>query len=248
MNARDHTDIRLLIDEFLASDDLSPSDEHPCPYLPDRTARDLGFAIDELPSELYHAFLDRGFRRSGQIVYRPDCPDCSLCTQIRVPVDRFLPSRSQRRVWRRNRDVNVSPTTTLQPTQDKWRLFHTYVHHQHDDTMPTAYDDFRRFLYSSPTRTVEFTYRLRSRTVGISIADRCPEALSSVYMFFDPQHHRRSLGTYSILWEIDYCRRHHIPYYYLGFYVPGSPNMAYKANFKPHELLDDDFTWRIIEK
>ena len=70
----------------------------------------------------------------------------------------------------------------------------------------------------------------------------------SVYMFFDPRYSDRSLGTYSILWEIDYCRRQGLSYYYLGYFVAGSKTMAYKARFKPYELLDNAFCWHRVER
>lgn len=240
---RGESPVHAMVDAFLATHPPPAGEEHPCPYLPGRTARNRGFSIDRLRPDVYRAFMDRGFRRSGDIVYRTACPGCTRCRPLRVFTADFRPSRSQRRVRRTNRDLTVTVHPDPQPTDDKWRLFKTYVQHQHGDAMATGRDDFDRFLYRSPTRTIEITYALEDRLVGVGIADRCPGALSSVYMFFDPAHRRRSLGTFSILWEIDYCRRRRIPYYYLGYYVPGSRNMAYKARFRPHQLLDDANVW-----
>jgi len=160
-----------------------------------------------------------------------------------VPVETFRMTRSQRRVWRRNRDISVTLEEPSEPTPDKHRLFISYVLAQHDGQMPHDYDDFVRFLYDSPTETREFVYRLEGRVVGLSLVDHCPDALSSVYMYYDPAVARRSLGTFSILWEIEFCRRYGISHYYLGYHVAGSPKMEYKARFGPHELLDDAFRW-----
>ncbi|MDO8631842.1 MAG: arginyl-tRNA--protein transferase, partial [Phycisphaerales bacterium] len=77
----------------------------------------------------------------------------------------------------------------------------------------------------------------------VSLADRVPGGLSSVYMYFDPDDAARSLGTFSILREIEFCRREGLRYYYLGYFVAGSRTMAYKARFRPHEMLLGDDRW-----
>ena len=246
MNAENHSPIEHLVDQFLAEQSLPTGEEHACPYLPDLKARNEGFVIHELPGSVYRALLDRGFRRSGQLVYRPACDTCRECRQIRVPVSDFVPSRSQRRVRRKNSDIDVTLSDNPTPTRAKWRLFHNYVTRRHRGQMSSDYDTFVDFLYASPTASTELSFRLQDRLVSVSIVDVCRDGLSSVYVYFDPDLPARSLGTLSALWEIDYCRRTGIPYYYLGFYVVGSKSMAYKARFMPHELLDGSFVWRRV--
>ena len=81
---------------------------HPCGYWPDREARDL--VLDprdpRLPA-LYPLALDWGFRRSGDILYRPGCAGCRACVAVRLPVAEFAPDRGQRRCLRRNADVEA---------------------------------------------------------------------------------------------------------------------------------------------
>ena len=118
-----------------------------------------------------------------------------------------------------------------------------YLRYQHDGTMSDDFDDLYRFLYCSPVATIEIEYFLQDRLLGVSIADQSSEALSSVYMYFDPDFARRSLGVYSVLREIDYCRETGRPYYYLGFYVKNCSKMDYKARFRPYEMLNADYEW-----
>ena len=146
------------------------------------------------------------------------------------------------RVWRMNRDVQVvigEPDVS----DEKYDLFLRYLEGQHDRTMGRSWEAFLDFLYDSPTETAEFTYWLGRRLIGVSIVDRVPTGLSSVYMFFDPASARRSLGTFSIVWEIEQVRRLGRPYYYLGYYVAGSQTMSYKARFRPNEVLVADDHW-----
>lgn len=214
----------------------------PCPYLPDRQAAHECFIADSLEPELYHKLMDEGFRRSGRIFYRDRCVGCHECRPIRVPVGTFRASKSQRRVQRRNADVRVTvgkPTCTLA----KWSLFCDYLSDQHDGRMIREFDDFRAFLYDSSVNTIEFCYFAGETLVAVSIADRCSLSLSSVYVYFDPAQAWRSLGVFSGIWEIEYCRRDGIPYYYLGLYVREAPTMRYKARFRPCEIMTPDGRW-----
>lgn len=239
---RDAAAYARVVDAFLESESLPVSAEHACPYLPGLQAQCEGFCIDELDPEIYARLMDRNFRRSGRVIYRPVCPTCHECRALRVPVHRFGPSRSQRRVARRNRDLQV----TVGPpelTDEKWGLFLAYMEFQHDDTMSRQRQDITDFLYNPPVDGVEICYRLGDELAAVSIVDRSRDALSSVYVYFAPRHQRRSLGTYSALWEIDYCRRSGMSYYYLGYYIAGARTMAYKSRFAPCQVLNASHEW-----
>lgn len=218
------------------------SEESPCPYLPGMQSRCEAYTVDDIDGDAYEEMLARGFRRSGRVVYRPRCRHCNECRQLRIPVERFEPTRSMRRVTRRNVDVRVEIGDPI-PTHEKFNLFRRYLAGQHDGTMPRTFEAFVEFLYNSPVPGLEVRYSIGSRLVGVSINDRCPGGLSSVYMCFDPEFRRRSLGTFSVLWEIAYCRREGLPYYYLGYYVANSRTMAYKSRFRPNEILAGEDHW-----
>jgi len=61
----------------------------------------------DVPADTYHAFMDAAFRRSGRLIYQPICAGCRACTPIRVPVAAFEPTKSQRRVMRKNADLVI---------------------------------------------------------------------------------------------------------------------------------------------
>ena len=216
--------------------------ESPCPYLPGLASRQEAYDASALDGAAYERLMAWGFRRSGGMVYRPRCRDCQACQPIRIPVQRFAPTRSMRRVQRRNADLTVKVATPV-PTPDKFALFERYLDVQHDATMARTFEAFEGFLYDSPIDSLEFGYYLGSRLIGVSIVDCCPGGLSSVYMYFDPALAKRSLGTFSVLHEVEYCRRQGFSYYYLGYYVAGSRTMAYKARFRPNEILSSEGQW-----
>lgn len=240
----DRSDVNLRVTSASADYDAvsRTTPEHPCPYLPDRKSRTEAYRADELDPQFHERLLGLGFRRSGRIVYRPRCRGCNECRQIRVPVGDFHPSRSQRRIFRRNTDVTVD-VHPPRVTDEKYAIFREYLDGRHDATMARSIEAFQDFLYDSPTTTLEFEYRVDKRLIGVSIADRCPGGLSSVYMFFDPAFARRSPGTFSALYEIDFIRREGLSYYYLGFLVSGCAAMEYKNRFRPCQVLVENNHW-----
>lgn len=220
---------------------------HPCSYLSGQTTVLRAFAASSLDGEVYHDFMDAGFRRSGQMVYQPDCPDCRECVPIRVVVDQFRPDKGQRRCQRKNADlaVTIGPPT---PTDEKYDLYRRYVTQWHDKTTEDSDDDrssFESFLYASPVRSLEFCYRDGAgKLLAVGIADVCTRSFSSVYFYFDPEQRQRSLGTYGALYELAWAAGAGIPHYYLGYWVRGCRKMTYKCNFQPHEVLDAAGRWR----
>lgn len=211
----------------------------PCPYLAGKVARQRAFLAERLDGAGYHALMDRGFRRSGAVFYRPDCAGCQRCVPLRVPVSSFTPTRSQRRVLRKNADI-VLMVRPPQCSQATFELYQRYLAYQHPDPgRERSYEDFEEGYYAQVVDSVEALYTLAGRVVAVSLLDVCAQSVSAVYHFFDPDFAARSLGVHSVLAEIAWAREAGIPHYYLGYWVEGSATMAYKAQYGPHELLLD---------
>lgn len=224
--------------------EVSTTQPHPCPYLAGRVAVSRGFACGDVPGWVYQELMDAGFRRSGRVFYQMACPGCRACVPIRVPVNTFRPSKSQRRVLRRNRDLGIS-LGRPRLTAEKADLYARYLAARHDRQMAADAPELEDFLYRSPTRTVEVCLRSpEGRLAGVGICDRTPLALSSVYFYFEPDFPRRSLGVFGSLVELRAARVLGLRYYYLGYWVRGCPKMEYKEAFRPCELLGTDGLWR----
>jgi arginine-tRNA-protein transferase len=149
-------------------------------------------------------------------------------------------------VWKRNADLRIEVGAPAASTE-KYALFMRYNAAQHDGTMAQDREAFERFLYDSAVPCIEACYFLGDQLVGVSLLDDAGPALSSVYMYFDPDASNRSLGTYSALWEIAHCRALGRAYYYLGYWVPGSATMGYKSRFGPAEILDLAGRWMPLD-
>ncbi len=225
---------------------LVRSAPHECPYLAGQVARELVAIAEHVDARTYQRMMDFGFRRAGTVFYRPTCPSCQACVPIRVPVAQFRPSRSQRRVHRRNADVAVR-VGPLRVDEERMQLFARYQHWRHESHLTGDRREFVRFLGISPVRSIEMSYWLGSRLVGVGVLDVCPHSLSSVYFYSEPELAGRSLGVFSGLCEIEECRRRGLPRWYVGFYIRGCSKMEYKARFEPYELLGADGVWRLDE-
>ena len=213
---------------------------------------------------LFDIMLDEGFRRSGMFAYRADCPDCKACIPIRISPDAFEPSKSQRRVFRRNRDLAVTITTKADEfvTDEKVALLRTYDK-RHNPDAEKSFDEAKRMLLDMNgicraaeddryelfySGTINMDYRCGEKLVGVGIIDTGAASLSSNYFYYDTSDEmkKRSIGTHSILQEIELCRSFHLQWYYLGYWLKDCKSMVYKSNFKPHELLIDG-EWKIIK-
>jgi arginine-tRNA-protein transferase len=212
----------------------------PCPYLPGRTERKIVTELSGTEAEALHERLSRaGFRRSHNIAYAPVCPGCQACVPIRVVSEDFAPDRTQRRILRANADVTISEMPA-RATAEQFTLFQRYqkTRHADGDMAAMGYYDYRAMIEDTPISTGILEFRdARDRLLGACLTDWLADGLSAVYSFFDTDEDKRSLGTFAVLWLIGRARSLGLPYVYLGYWVPESRKMAYKARFKPSEIL-----------
>lgn len=220
----------------------------PCPYLAGRTERKVVTEITGPDSDVLHDRLSRaGFRRSHNIAYAPVCPSCNACVPIRIPTATFNAGRGMRRVMRMNAGVEGFEAPA-RATAEQFQLFQRYqlARHGDGDMATMSFYDYRAMVEDTPIETAVIEFRTTDgRLVGACLMDRLSDGLSAVYSFFAPELERRSLGNYTILWLIERAKLLALPYVYLGYWVPESEKMAYKARFRPSEVLAGGM-WRVL--
>lgn len=231
----------------LDTDDLRlfHTGDHPCGYWPERTARDLVLdPRDPRLGQWYPLALGWGFRRSGDIVYRPHCQNCRACVAVRIPVDRFVPDRAQRRCLARNAEVEVR-VCPAQRTEEQLALYRRYLGARHSGGGMDSHGavEFDQFLIGrwSEGRFLELREpdgHGHSRLLAVAVTDVTEATLSAVYTFYDPDYITRSLGTLAILKQLEWARREGRTHLYLGYWIEGHPKMDYKRRFKPLERFD----------
>lgn len=210
----------------------------PCPYLAGRMERKLFTALQgDAATKLNDTLSKQGFRRSQNVLYRPSCAECSACMSARIDVSQFSPSRSQRRVHKRAEHL-ARRATSPWATEEQYALFREYLDGRHATGGMADMDmfEFAAMVEETPIRSRLIEYEEDEKLRAVCLTDILDDGLSMVYSFFDPELEKLSLGTYLILDHIAIARELGLPYVYLGYWVPGSPKMGYKAKFKGIEV------------
>ena len=220
--------------EFLqvVSDSLSP-----CSYLADKTARlPLHLPVQPITSEKFDRLMELGYRRSGRYYYRTQCPKCSACEPIRLEAQRFEPSRSHRRTLKRSKALRC---IWSRPSVDQARVDLFNRHRIGRDLSLSGelitQEDYESFLLCSPNVSAELSIWKGDELICVSITDMGKNCFSAVYCCYDPAYAQYSLGTLSILLQLQVAREQDIRWLYLGFYVRENKHLKYKANFRPHQ-------------
>ncbi len=227
---------------------LGITQEFDCNYLDDHKER-LLVVIDDLSqqSAAYDFLMFQGFRRSGEQVYKPHCVNCNACQSLRLPVNHFKPSKSQKRMLNRNRRFLVKTSAFEKPTY--YPLFEKYINTLHSDgTMyPATKAQFDGFIFTKVTEQLFIEVYDGEKLISVAVTDAMPSALSAVYTFYDPEYRANGLGIYSILQQIKHTQNLGKEYLYLGYQIDECQKMNYKNKFYPHERLIEN-RWQTINK
>ena len=213
-----------------------------CSYLPaERSVVETRLIVGMEPDD-YQNLLSRGWRRFGHSFFRHACPKCTRCQSLRVPVETFQPNRSQRRALQANAGIEV----VIQPpsvTAEHLRLFEAFHEDMADrrgwsDKNVGAGTYHSSFVAGANEFGRELLYYDEGRLIGVALADILPDALSCVYFYHDPLLRKRALGVFSVLRQIQLARELGLSRVYLGYWVAECQSLAYKSQYRPHELLD----------
>ncbi len=213
-----------------------------CPYLPGQRARlPMRLPTRWLTATEFDSRLQAGDRRQGVLLYRTSCAACRACEPIRIDVEAFKEGRTPRRIFRRGLeqiDVEIGPPEF---SLERLALYNLHKRGRGLASTEDAMDEpgYRAFLVETCCDTFEIRYRVAGELMGVAIVDRAATALSAVYFYFNPDYGALSPGVFSILKQLELCRRWGLKYLYLGFYIEACRSMAYKARYRPHERLID---------
>ena len=215
-----------------------------CPYLDGRMERKLFTALQGDNSvQLNDSLSKQGFRRSQNVLYRPTCVDCNACMSARIRVKDFVPTKSQKRAAKKNAYLKRAATSPW-ATEAQYGMFREYLEKRHADGGMADMDvfEFAAMIEETPIRTrlIEYyspaTDTNRRVLSATCLTDLLDDGLSMVYSFYKPELTKDSLGTFIILDHIEIAREAGLPYVYLGYWVPGSQKMGYKARFSALEV------------
>ena len=212
-----------------------------CGYLPNKLAQSLIASPQHLiNADIYSGLIQQGFRRSGKFAYRPHCETCRECIAVRVILQNFSPSRSQKRSIKQHDNLTVS-ILPVAFYEEHYALYTAYqkARHSEADKEQEDAEQYKSFLCQTNVESVLLEFRENNQLKMVSVVDIVHDGISAVYTFYDASNPKCSYGTYNVLWQIAWTKSLNLPYLYLGYWIKDSQKMAYKQNFQPLEKLID---------
>lgn len=209
-----------------------------CPYICGKKKQFEYFFAYELSKDQISMLWETGWRKFGVYFFRPRCPSCQDCLPIRVITNDFSASRNQRRVLKKNQHLDVK----ISPLIYRDEIFDLYAKHSENrfDQKNLCKKDFKQSFYMPSCPALQSEFYLNEKLIAVGFLDCGKNALSSVYFVYNTDYEHLSIGTFSILVEIEYAKKIGLPYYYLGYYIEECSSMSYKGKFYPHEC----FNWK----
>jgi leucyl-tRNA---protein transferase len=215
-------------------------EDYTCPYFDDGRVSTSEYLIpDKKHRAGFHKLLAKGYRRLGQIFYRNACRGCSACEPLRIEVDKFVVSASQKRTLKRDEDIHIKISFSSMLTPEKAALYEKYINSKHSDDIKKGSHDPLPVLFaihSGYDHIIEMTYYQGKKLIGVGIVDEAEDALSSNYFYYDTAYLDRRPGVLSILHEISLAKKMGKKYHYLGFCIEDNSKMAYKKYFRPNQI------------
>lgn len=216
-------------------------DQSPCPYFEDGRISTVEYIYpDEDDMLRFHEYLANGYRRLGRVFYRNVCKNCEECRPLRIKVEDFKPSRSDRRTLRKNHDVRIETVSPPFITPEKIHLYDSYIASKHEKDRSEVIDNTISILFSMHYgfhQIIEMNYFAGDKLMAVGIVDEGQDSLSSNYCYYDTEYLGQRPGIFSVTQEISLAVSRGKKYYYLGFYIEKNQKMSYKKDFRPNQIL-----------
>lgn len=210
-------------------------------------------------------YLSKGWFRNSVMLHNSKviCLDRKISSilNIRAPLDSYYPSKSLRKILKKNNTQFSFLITEVHITKEKQTLYKQHL----SKFKGFLFENLEQFLYANTNMNNFNTYELNiydgDKLVAFSFFDIGEKSMASLIAVYDQSYNSFSLGIYSMLLEVEFAKENNIEYYYPGYILDNSAEFDYKlrlgniqylnSNGKwgtKDQLLEEDFPGRIIEK
>jgi len=212
-----------------------------CSYLKKKQHTLHYILIDKCSKEECLKLIQRGYRRFGKMFFRPICQECNECQSIKIDVDNFTFSSSQKRVLKKaaNFEIIISTPNLTQEHLNLFEKYHLFMKNKKDWEYNdiTAQNYYSSFVNGHNDFGYEILYFDKDRLIGVDLVDMLEDGISSIYFYYDPDYAKYSLGRYSLYNQIKIAKQNNKKWIYLGYYVKDCPSLSYKSHYKPYLTL-----------
>ena len=213
-----------------------------CSYLADKEQSMHYKVINDCSVDECQDFIERGYRRFGKMYFRPICEGCDECKSIKIDVNNFKFSKSQRRVLKKGSFIK---SYIQRPSMSKQHLelfdkYHNFMKDKKgwEHSGVDAKNYHSSFVDAHHDFGYEVLYYDEDKLIGIDLIDVLENGISSIYFYYDPDYSEYSLGKLSLYNQILYAQNAKKSWIYLGYYVEDCPSLSYKSHYKPYLTLD----------
>jgi leucyl-tRNA---protein transferase len=205
------------------------------------------FRADTVSPTQLDKLLATGWRHFGTHFFRYNLGfygfDIRNVIPLRIRLSDFSFSKSQRRVFRQNADVE----TLIRPieiTSETESLFDRHKR-RFDHAIPASIYDFVSDRPGEiPCEAKEICVYDRDRLIAASYFDLGRRSTSGIYAMFEPRDAKRSLGIFTMLKEIEFSIDAGKEFYYQGYCYEGESFYDYKKRFRGTEAFDWRGSWQ----
>lgn len=229
------------------------STNYKCPYLSNKKQITHYKIIDNCSTKHCQDLIERGYRRFGKMYFRPDCLSCNECQSIKIDVNNFKFSKSQKRVLKKAQNIRsyIQKPSLSRTHLELFEKYHLFMNEKRAwEYSPTnAQRYFSSFVDAHNDFGYEVLYYHENKLIGIDLIDILYDGVSSIYFYYDPDYAHYSLGKLSLYNQIMYAKNSYKKWVYLGYYVEDCPSLSYKSHYKPYLTLDakpeigEKFNW-----
>jgi len=225
-----------------------------CSYIDNLEQRTHYKIVDECSKEYCLYLIERGWRRFGNMFFRPICLTCTKCESIKIDVQNYTFSKSERRVLKKAQHLDiVIQTPSISPKHiELFNAYHTHMHTKKswDLQVVNPKNYYMSFVHGHGDFGKEILYYDENKLIGVDLVDILDDGISSIYFYYDPSYEKLSLGKLSLLKQIEHAKNNSLEWIYLGYYVEENSSLAYKSTYKPYHQLegrckeDENPTWQ----
>jgi leucyl-tRNA---protein transferase len=213
-----------------------------CAYIDDYDQTTQYKIIEDCSAEYCEALILRGWRRFGNMFFRPVCRHCHACESVKIDATNFRFSKSARRVIKKCSDfkVHIRQPTLSQEHLDLFERYHDYMRDRRgwDHQSVNARNYYMSFVHGFGDFGYEVLYFDGDRLIAVDLIDVLPTGISSIYFYYDPEYAAYSLGKYSLYRQIMLAQKASLKWIYLGYYVASCQSLAYKGDYRPLFMLE----------
>lgn len=205
------------------------------------------FYASEVSPQAMDELLENGWRHFGTYFFRynPGYYEGEIreVIPLRIRLADFLFTKSQRRIFRKNKDLSV----VIRPAEidaEKEVLFNRHKARFKRDVPDSIFFFLDRNPANTPGETLEICVYRGDELLAASFYDAGARSASSIYAIFAPEEAARSLGIFTLLLEIDWAQKHAKDFLYLGYAYEGNSFYDYKKRFCKLERFDWNGNWK----